>query len=232
MFLWFKCCNNKAILRVDICVPMARDKILSGLQTFSIASSRKAFLVFSRLAVMLHRLISTLVLLLLSWVRLEERSKSTVKWEKMFWYQANFIFRRVFSHETFSLKVGPPSIRFFNGTKSAALKSPPPLTNKFRRPIDAKVINCHNIRGFPIPCVAHRLCENYLSSRLRVIFTIYKRENNKQALAQNDFMTFRRRLSAKSTKKNYGRITHEKSSCNSMTFFWNLFIFPPRSMRE
>lgn len=33
------------------------------------------------------------------------------------------------------------------------------LTNKYRKPIDARVINCHNIRESPIPSAARQPCE-------------------------------------------------------------------------
>lgn len=125
------------------------------------------------------------------------------------------------------------SLAIFTASNSSA-RAWLPLTNKFRTPIDAKVINCHNIRESPIPCVAPQPCENYLSSRssspstgLVYLFIFLVSRANQQTLAQNDFMTFRCRLNrqclqAKSLTK----------SCNSMTFLKIFFYSAGPSTRH
>lgn len=49
------------------------------------------------------------------------------------------------------------------------------LTNNYRKPIDARVINCHNIREHPIPSAARQLCEifHFCSSLWWVVFLFY-----------------------------------------------------------
>lgn len=90
------------------------------------------------------------------------------------------------------------------------------LTSKYRTLIDAKVLNSRNIRGFPTPCVAQQPCEicrNYLSFLSFTRATIFL----DFSLAQNHFMTFRRRLRGRKSLR-AEKITHE-AVCNSMTFF-------------
>lgn len=120
--------------------------------TFSIISSRKAFLIFSRFPFKFHRLISTLVLLLLSWATLELEKATEMRWYKK--REATKTEKNLF----LDTRRASSLVRFLRFPIH-----PPPLTNKFRMPIDAKVINCHNIRESPIPCVAPQPCGNLSS---------------------------------------------------------------------
>lgn len=81
------------------------------------------------------------------------------------------------------------------------------LTNKFRRPIDAKVINCRNIRGFPIRFFQPPPCENYLSFLCDFLF--FQQEN--PGACTKCFHDVQPSTKPKSTKS----LT---KSCNSMTF--------------
>lgn len=177
--------------------------------TFSIISSRKAFLAFSRFPFKFHRLISTLVLLLLSWATLELEKATELRW-----YQKKKEATKKEKNLFLDTRRASSLVRILR-----LPIHPPPLTNKFRMPIDAKVINCHNIRESPTPCVAPQPCENLSSSDSSYyLFRVSREPQNQQTLARSDFLTFRCRLNRQVYKRNHSR------NLVIQWLFWNLFI--------